>query len=64
LGKAVTYAINQWPTLIVFLEDGGIPIDNLHVERRHRPVALGRRNYLLRLRRGRSPARDHQHLAG
>jgi transposase len=46
LGKAVTYAVNQWPTLIVFLEDACIPIDNLHVERRHRPVALGRRNYL------------------
>jgi transposase len=40
LGKAITYAVNQWPTLIVFLEDGAIPIDNLHVERRHRPVAL------------------------
>ncbi|HEY5287403.1 MAG TPA: IS66 family transposase [Solirubrobacteraceae bacterium] len=46
LGKAITYAINQWSTLIVFLEDARVPIDNLHVERRHRPTALGRRNYL------------------
>jgi transposase len=46
LGKATTYAINQWPTLTVFLEDGRLPIDNLHVERRHRKVALGRHNYL------------------
>ena len=46
MGKAITYAINQWSTLTAFLTDGRIPIDNLHVERRHRVVALGRRNYL------------------
>jgi hypothetical protein len=46
MGKAITYAINQWSTLVAFLTDGRIPIDNLHVERRHRVVALGRRNYL------------------
>jgi transposase len=46
MGKAITYAVNQWPTLTVFLTDGRIPIDNLHVERQHRPIALGRRNYL------------------
>jgi transposase len=46
IGKAITYAINQWATLVAFLTDGRIPIDNLHVERRHRVVALGRRNYL------------------
>jgi transposase len=46
MGKAITYAINQWSTLTEFLTDGRIPIDNLHVERRHRVVALGRRNYL------------------
>jgi transposase len=46
LGKAITYAVNQWSTLIVFLEDARVPIDNLHVERRHRPAAIGRRNYL------------------
>ncbi len=43
MGKAITYAINQWSTLTAFLTDGRIPIDNLHVERRHRVVALGRR---------------------
>jgi transposase len=46
MGKAITYTINQWSTLVAFLTDGRIPIDNLHVERRHRTVALGRRNYL------------------
>jgi hypothetical protein len=46
MGKAFTYAINRWSTLTVFLTDGRIPIDNLHVERRHRVVALGGRNCL------------------
>jgi transposase len=46
LGKAVTYAVNQWPTLTVYLEDGAVPIDNNEVERRIRPVAVGRKNYL------------------
>ena len=46
MGKATTYAINQWSTLTVFLTDGRVPIDNLHVERAHRKIALGRRNYL------------------
>jgi transposase len=46
MGRATTYAINQWPTLCVFLLDGRVPIDNLHVERAHRKIALGRHNYL------------------
>ncbi len=46
LGKALTYAINQWPTLTVYLDDGAVPIDNNEVERRIRPVAVGRKNYL------------------
>lgn len=46
LGKALTYSINQWASLEVFLNDGAIPIDNGEVERRIRPVALGRRNWL------------------
>lgn len=46
LGKAVTYAINQWPTLTVFLEDPRVPLSNAHVERQQRRTALGRKNYL------------------
>jgi transposase len=46
LGKATGYALNQWATLTVYLDDGALPIDNMHVERRHRKVALGRHNYL------------------
>lgn len=46
LGKALTYAVNQWPTLTVYLDDGAVRIDNNEVERRIRPVAVGRKNYL------------------
>jgi transposase len=46
LGKATTYAINQWPTLEVFLDDGRVPIANAHVERQQRRTAIGRHNYL------------------
>jgi transposase len=46
LGKAVAYAINQWPTLIVFLDDPRVPLSNAHVERQQRRTAIGRRNFL------------------
>lgn len=46
LGKAVTYATNQWPTLIRFLDDGDIPLDNGRVERGLRPVGRGRKAWL------------------
>lgn len=46
IGQAITYMRNQWPSLIRFLEDGRIPLDNGGVERAIRPVAIGRKNYL------------------
>ena len=46
VGKATTYAINQWPTLEVFLDDGRVPLSNAHVERQQRRTVLGRKNYL------------------
>lgn len=46
LGKATTYAINQWPTLIAFLDDPRVPLSNAHVERQQRRTALGRKAYL------------------
>lgn len=46
LGRAITYAVNQWPSLQVYLTDGRIPIDNNGVERQIRRVAVGRKNYL------------------
>ena len=44
--SALTYTINQWASLNVYLEDGSIPIDNTGVERALRVAALGRKNYL------------------
>jgi transposase len=46
LAKALTYLVNQWPTLVRFLEDGRVPIHNNACENAIRPVAVGRRNWL------------------
>ena len=45
-GQAVTYAINQWPTLIRYVDDGELSPDNGVSERAIRPLALGRNNWL------------------
>ena len=46
MGKAVSYMINQWSHLEIYLTDGRLEIDNNLVENAIRPVALGRKNYL------------------
>lgn len=46
LGKAVTYAVNQWPTLVLFLDDPRVPLSNAHVERQQRRTAIGRKNFM------------------
>lgn len=46
MGKAISYAINQWPSLIVFLGNPAVPLDNNASERALRIVALGRKNWL------------------
>lgn len=46
LGTAIDYALGQWPTLEVFLEDGRVEIDNNFVENAIRPTALGKKNWL------------------
>jgi len=46
LGKAVGYFVRNAMALGRFLDDGTLPIDNGIVERLHREVAVGRRNYL------------------
>ena len=46
LGKAVNYALNNWPSLIVYVEDGHIPIDNNAAERKVKPFVIGRKNWL------------------
>ena len=46
LGEACTYALNQWPRLMVYLEHGRVEIDQNLCENSMRPVALGRKNWL------------------
>ena len=40
------YAANQWSTLVRYVEDGGLTIDNSPAEQVIRPLAIGRRNWL------------------
>lgn len=46
LGKAISYALNQWPMLVKFLEHGEVEIDNNLVENAIRPTAVGKKNWL------------------
>lgn len=46
LGEACTYALNQWPRLMVYLEHGQIEIDQNLCENNMRPLALGRKNWI------------------
>ena len=46
LGKAIRYTLNLWPQLIIYVEDGNIPIDNNPAENAIRPFVIGRRNWL------------------
>ncbi len=46
IGKAISYTLNPWPKLIVYLEDGHISIDNNVTERDIRPFTTGRKNWL------------------
>ena len=43
VGRATTYAINQWQTLYLYLSDPRIPISNAHVERQLRKPAIVRK---------------------
>ena len=44
--KAILYALNRWPALTRYVDDGHLEIDNNAAERALRGVAVGRRNYL------------------
>jgi transposase len=46
LGKAIGYALGQWPILSTFLEDGHLEIDNNKAENAIRPFVIGRKNWL------------------
>ena len=46
LGAALGYLHRQWKRLVLFLEDGNIPLTNNRVERELRKLILGRKNWL------------------
>lgn len=46
LGKAIAYALNQWPRLTVYLQKGFLRPDNNLAENTIRPFAVGRKNWL------------------
>ena len=46
LGKALSYTLNQWTGLQVFLTDGRVELDNNGVENAIRPTAVGKKNWL------------------
>lgn len=46
MGKAITYAQNQWPYVMNYLKYGKLAIDNNFTENRIRPFAIGRKNWL------------------
>ena len=46
LGKAIGYALHQWPSLHVMREDGRVEIDNNLVGHALRPTAIGKKNRL------------------
>lgn len=46
LGKAYEYCLNRWDSMLNYLKDGNLQIDNNLVENAIRPLALGRKNYL------------------
>lgn len=46
LGKAIGYALNQWPKLLTYLKDGRLEISNNRMERAIKPFTIGRKNWL------------------
>ena len=46
LGKAISYSLSNWEKLILFLDNGLIPIDNNMPENAIRPFVIGRKNWL------------------
>ena len=44
--EALGYLRNQWDALMVYLDDGRLPIDNNQTEQLMKQVAIGRKNWL------------------
>jgi hypothetical protein len=46
MAKAIGYALGQWKSLYVYLNDGVVEIDNNIAENSIRPTAVGKKNWL------------------
>lgn len=46
LAKAFRYGLGRWDSFCLFLDDGRVAIDNNPAERKMKPIALGRKNFL------------------
>ena len=46
MGKALSYALGQWPLLNVFVENGRVEIDNNLCDNAIRPTVVGKKNWL------------------
>jgi len=46
LGKAISYTLNYWQQLTLYLDHGFIPLDNNLAENAIRPFVVGRKNWL------------------
>ncbi len=46
LGKAIFYALNQWPKLLTYLTDGRLENNNNRSERAIKPFVIGRKGWL------------------
>jgi transposase len=46
LGKAVSYTLNQWPKLLIYLQDGRLENNNNRSERAIKPFVIGRKAWL------------------
>lgn len=46
LGKALRYAMANWPAMQTYLEDGRVAIDNNDTENDIRPSAVGKKNWM------------------
>ena len=46
LAKAFRYGLNRWESFCLLLDDGRVAIDNNPAERKMKPIALGRNNFL------------------
>ncbi len=45
-GKAISYALSIWDSLLVYLDEGRVEIDNNLIENAIRPTAVGKKNWL------------------